>query len=257
MIKFFRQIRQDLLMENKISKYFKYAIGEIILVVIGILIALQINNWNISKQDAIFERKILFDLKKSIENDLKQFKETELRVVRRDQAIDTILLYRNNRISLSEDELRKYNGRVGLGILLSYDKAVFETLKTSGLQKVTSDTLKEVITRHYEVRLPRFQEFIDDNYNYYKPLMDKSNEKLKQIGFYESYFEPDEDSTRYYIRRHYDFSKIFTKEYKEHLLLNSEYKKADWGRIRSAIRYTEQVLKLLNKEIESRYQDEL
>ncbi|MEM6517594.1 MAG: DUF6090 family protein, partial [Bacteroidota bacterium] len=60
-------------MENKISKYFKYAIGEIILVVIGILIALQINNWNISKQDAIFERKILFDLKKSIENDLKQF----------------------------------------------------------------------------------------------------------------------------------------------------------------------------------------
>ena len=46
MIKFFRKIRQNLLMENKTSKYFKYAIGEIILVVIGILIALQINNWN-------------------------------------------------------------------------------------------------------------------------------------------------------------------------------------------------------------------
>tara|TARA_R110000744_G_scaffold312477_1_gene419840 strand:+ start:148 stop:891 length:744 start_codon:yes stop_codon:yes gene_type:complete len=46
MIKFFRKIRQNLLMENKTGKYFKYAIGEIILVVIGILIALQINNWN-------------------------------------------------------------------------------------------------------------------------------------------------------------------------------------------------------------------
>jgi len=46
MIKFFRQIRQQLLMENKTSKYLKYAIGEIVLVVIGILIALQINNWN-------------------------------------------------------------------------------------------------------------------------------------------------------------------------------------------------------------------
>ena len=44
MIKFFRNIRKNLLMENKTSKYFKYAIGEIILVVIGILIALQINN---------------------------------------------------------------------------------------------------------------------------------------------------------------------------------------------------------------------
>lgn len=46
MIKFFRHIRQNLLMENKTSKYFKYAIGEIVLVVIGILIALQINTWN-------------------------------------------------------------------------------------------------------------------------------------------------------------------------------------------------------------------
>ena len=46
MIKFFRKIRQRLLTENKFSKYLLYAIGEIILVVIGILIALQLNNWN-------------------------------------------------------------------------------------------------------------------------------------------------------------------------------------------------------------------
>ena len=46
MIKFFRQIRKSLLEQNKMGKYFKYAIGEILLVVIGILIALQINNWN-------------------------------------------------------------------------------------------------------------------------------------------------------------------------------------------------------------------
>lgn len=46
MIKFFRNIRQNLLLENKTGKYFKYAIGEIVLVVIGILIALQINNLN-------------------------------------------------------------------------------------------------------------------------------------------------------------------------------------------------------------------
>ncbi len=46
MIKFFRHIRKRLLTENKFSKYLLYAIGEIVLVVIGILIALQINNWN-------------------------------------------------------------------------------------------------------------------------------------------------------------------------------------------------------------------
>lgn len=50
MIKFFRKIRQRLLTDNKFSKYLLYAIGEIILVVIGILIALQINNWNEEKK---------------------------------------------------------------------------------------------------------------------------------------------------------------------------------------------------------------
>ena len=46
MIKFFRHIRRSLINQNRMGKYFKYAIGEIFLVVFGILIALQINNWN-------------------------------------------------------------------------------------------------------------------------------------------------------------------------------------------------------------------
>lgn len=62
MIKFFRKIRQNLLMENKTGKYFKYAIGEIILVVIGILIALGINNWNENRKDSIQEEIVLRSL---------------------------------------------------------------------------------------------------------------------------------------------------------------------------------------------------
>ena len=69
MIKFFRKIRQNLLMENKTGKpasrtgrYFKYAIGEIILVVIGILIALQINNWNENRKNQIALPFILLNL---------------------------------------------------------------------------------------------------------------------------------------------------------------------------------------------------
>lgn len=66
MIKIFRKIRQNLLMENKTGKYLKYAIGEIILVVIGILIALSINNWNSQRQlnneNKLFLKKMLVDL---------------------------------------------------------------------------------------------------------------------------------------------------------------------------------------------------
>lgn len=59
MIKFFRNIRQSLLNEGKNSKYFKYAIGEIVLVVIGILIALQINNWNENRKENRIENELI------------------------------------------------------------------------------------------------------------------------------------------------------------------------------------------------------
>lgn len=67
MIKFFRTIRYDYMKENRTGKYLKYAIGEIILVVIGILLALQINNWNSEyKAD-----KNLKEIYKQIQTDLK------------------------------------------------------------------------------------------------------------------------------------------------------------------------------------------
>ena len=91
MIKFFRKIRQNLLMENvskgetgKTSKYIKYAIGEIVLVVIGILIALQINNWNERNKELKKEQAFL----KEINLDFKSNK----------SQLDSIISY--NKVSL-------------------------------------------------------------------------------------------------------------------------------------------------------------
>lgn len=69
MIKFFRKIRQKLLSENKFSKYLLYAIGEIILVVIGILIALSINNSNELKKIRIAEKVYLKEIKSDLIQD--------------------------------------------------------------------------------------------------------------------------------------------------------------------------------------------
>ena len=67
MIKFFRKIRQKMLTENKFKKYLIYAIGEIILVVIGILIALQVNNWNENRKNNKVEENYLISLKDEFE----------------------------------------------------------------------------------------------------------------------------------------------------------------------------------------------
>lgn len=69
MIKFFRRIRQRLISENRFSKYLLYAIGEIILVVIGILIALQVNNWNIDRQVRHKEQAYLIEIRQNLQQD--------------------------------------------------------------------------------------------------------------------------------------------------------------------------------------------
>ena len=75
MIKLFRNIRQNLVTQdksvNRTTNYFKYAIGEIVLVVIGILIALQINNWNEQRKDRIQEKNFLSRLEIEIMIDIE------------------------------------------------------------------------------------------------------------------------------------------------------------------------------------------
>jgi len=72
MIKFFRKIRLDLMEKNKTGKYLKYAFGEIILVVIGILIALQINNWNEKKNNINQAEKHLETISLNLKDDIIQ-----------------------------------------------------------------------------------------------------------------------------------------------------------------------------------------
>mgnify|MGYP000754820746 CR=1 FL=1 len=88
MIKFFRKIRLNLINEGKTTQYLKYAIGEIVLVVVGILLALQINNWNELKKDKQLEKRYL----KNLTEELKKVSKACRKLVKiEDKEINAIL----------------------------------------------------------------------------------------------------------------------------------------------------------------------
>ena len=100
MIKFFRKIRQKLLSENKLSKYLLYAVGEIVLVVIGILIALQINNWNENRKANQEENNLFANLKIDFESrltELNEFNAAREKATSAALSLNSIIADKNNR----------------------------------------------------------------------------------------------------------------------------------------------------------------
>ncbi len=79
MIKFFRNIRQQLLKEGKTINYLKYALGEIVLVVVGILIALQINNWNENRKEEKVLKEYLHKISDNVIQDIEQIDGLKIR----------------------------------------------------------------------------------------------------------------------------------------------------------------------------------
>ncbi|MDG5492013.1 DUF6090 family protein [Psychroserpens sp. SPM9] len=91
MIKLFRNIRKNLLSEGKTGKYLKYAIGEIVLVVIGILIALQINNFNTSRQEIKIEQEYLLSLQTEYKTNLDKINLSLQKNKERVNAVENML----------------------------------------------------------------------------------------------------------------------------------------------------------------------
>ena len=91
MIRFFRHIRRALINQNQMGKYFKYAIGEVLLVVIGILIALQVNNWNLAAKNSEIEQQFLSQLQADTEISIEQL-DLKIRAIKNSKEWDSLVL---------------------------------------------------------------------------------------------------------------------------------------------------------------------
>ena len=148
MIKFFRKIRQNLLLQNKTGKYFKYAIGEIILVVIGILIALSINNWNENKKLKVQEIKILKEIKSELTEtlqDVSEDLEAYEKFLKSAEIIYNSILYKKS----YQDSIKlHYSYLLAVEEFLAKQSA-FESLKSMGLDIISNDSVRKSISTAY------------------------------------------------------------------------------------------------------------
>ena len=153
MINFFRKIRRKLADDNKPLKYMRYAIGEIVLVVIGILIALPINNWNVRKQESQLESEYLRNLIDDLSKDTTYFIETDVRfdsmVNLGENAIQS--MYSKVPLKSKMDILSDYwNRSAGMLSYVLYT-ATYKDLESSGsLRIIKNSVLRNQIISHYK-----------------------------------------------------------------------------------------------------------
>ena len=159
MLKFFRSFRQNIFAEDKTGRYLKYAIGEIVLVVIGILIALQINNWNEGRQSAKFERQLLVSFKNGLSEDLADI-EGNIRIHQRAiAAVDSILYALESETPFAVDTLARLFADLMTPTYFQHSTSAFETLKSKGITTIANEPLRDQIIGVYDSQYKFFLKF--------------------------------------------------------------------------------------------------
>ena len=179
MIKFFRKIRQRLLTENKFSKYLLYAIGEIVLVVIGILIAVKVNTWNESQKEKTIETRALLNLRSEfVENNDRLDNLLQIKLLQATTIRTYLELISNDTIPIKTKIKASVPGNYGRTWSATYD--VLNSLLSSGeIEKIKNDSLKSLLTS-WNVPVT---EFIQTEPRLLSKLEDRSNYLTSKIYF--------------------------------------------------------------------------
>lgn len=152
MIKFFRKIRKQLLTENKFSKYLLYAIGEVILVVIGILIALQINNWNEGIKERAQEQKYLIEISKNLEADNTQIESVGIEYQNIISKIDSLHIFIKRAEPTTTDYKKLFNYFLAVSYVPKFNpqKNGYNNLISAGdINQIQNQELMKKIASHY------------------------------------------------------------------------------------------------------------
>lgn len=189
MINFFRKIRKQMADDNKPIKYMRYAIGEIVLVVIGILIALSINNWNENRKSKIMANDVYENLLTSLQQDSTEVQkiielqtksvETIRKLILNDSIEELIVFDEKNIDSLAKE--------IMLGVMSFFPKIGIYNLIVSnnGMDLLRSKEIKASLINLYDYQYKQYENvdaIIDYKYHYQiGPVL------RKKVGFIVEY----------------------------------------------------------------------
>ena len=159
MINFFRKIRQSLLSKNKLSKYLLYAIGEIALVMIGILLALQVNNWNEERKQLAYGQEILYELITELNKNISSFNWASGNLKKYIEVQESIFKVEDLE-SLPSDSLWNIFSMANIDIKVSTN--TFDKIKSQGLTHLSNnDSLNNQINEYFDKNIVLFNKGID------------------------------------------------------------------------------------------------
>ncbi|MEL4456493.1 DUF6090 family protein [Lutimonas vermicola] len=160
--------------DNKPMKYMRYAFGEIALVVIGILIALQINTWNEERKLKSKERKSLTELRKDLNQNLNDISVNIINLRECKKSNEIIIFHIENNLAYN-DSLDYHFSMLYPFISFTINQTTYETLKQGGIDLISNDSLRNSISNLYSVQFKAYQTFentymVNHYLDYIKPM---------------------------------------------------------------------------------------
>ncbi len=154
MIKFFRHIRQRMIKENRVSKYLLYAIGEIALVMIGILLALQVNTWNEGRKRVVHEQKVLKELLLNLRMDSLDHAGNRDRSLEVGASAGYVVDGLEGKVPW-QDSMSLHYGRLLLHGVATLNTSAYDNLKSIGFDLISNDSIRIALTSLYSLDITR------------------------------------------------------------------------------------------------------
>jgi hypothetical protein len=239
MLDFLRKIRRSLVNSGSMQKYTLYAIGEITLVVIGILIAVNINNWNEDRKDRIKERSVLLELMKTLDRNCRDLERLLLNSRSSNSSSEIIISVLENKLPFDDSLNRHFHNARLLNSILTLSRVGYENLKNAGIDIIQTDTLRNEIIELYEGTYSLMNQII----TYFSGIAQERQKLIDQL------FVINDDQGQLTLVP-FDFDKLLTdNNYLAVIKSIKVHRNFITSNLERSLRKSQRVLQLVNNEL--------